>query len=322
MSSDAWGYDVPVAPYFALVDGPAVTSSAKARPPLGHLRQMIEQALADAGMASGRKGRRRRESPERRVDSDLLKAGVEPGDPALRPRRRLARSEAGSAGTDTLEITLAGLAVAVVARAALVLVALRRVDAGHINPLGERARNTRWVAGGLVPRGLDRGRTRHRRGRGRLGAALRAVTSPSSTVLGGLAVAVGAVGWPWTCTSAGSPRRPCTARSTRTGSPATAMGLRRRLRLQLGSRRHRRDHLDDLRRPASDCWRLADQRPRHRRRLRLVRALPILAVGHVEDPAQLRDMVGRVQGWSRAASLAVLVCLTLVVTSSALLLVF
>ena len=53
----------------------------------------------------------------------------------------------------------------------------------------------------------------------------------------------------------------------------------------------------------------------------LVRALPILAVRRVHDPAQLRDIVGRVQGWSRAASLAVLVCLVLVATSGALLVV-
>jgi len=102
MSSDAWeAYDVPVAPYFALVDGPSgdvIGEGAAAT--WDNLRQMIEQALADAGMASGRKGRRRRESPERRVDSDLLKAGVEPGDPRLyAPDAASPDPEAGSAGT-------------------------------------------------------------------------------------------------------------------------------------------------------------------------------------------------------------------------------
>jgi hypothetical protein len=102
MSSEAWeAYDVPVAPYFALVDGPSgdvIGEGAAAT--WDNLRQMIEQALDDAGMASGRKGRRRRESPERRVDGELLKAGIEPGDPRLyAPDAVPPSAEAGSQGT-------------------------------------------------------------------------------------------------------------------------------------------------------------------------------------------------------------------------------
>ena len=89
MSSDAWtDFDVPVAPYFAFVDGPtgAVIGEGAAST-WEHLRDMMEQALADAGFASGRRGRRRsRQTREDRVDSELLRAGLDPGDPSLYPR--------------------------------------------------------------------------------------------------------------------------------------------------------------------------------------------------------------------------------------------
>jgi hypothetical protein len=89
MSSDAWtDFDVPVAPYFALVDGPtgAVIGEGAAST-WEHLRTMMEQALADAGFAPGRRGRRRsRQSREDRVDSELLTAGLDPDDPSLYPR--------------------------------------------------------------------------------------------------------------------------------------------------------------------------------------------------------------------------------------------
>jgi hypothetical protein len=89
MSSDAWtDFDVPVAPYFAFVDGPtgAVIGEGAAST-WEHLRTMMEQALADAGFASGRHRRRRSaQTREDRVDSELLSAGLEPGDPSLYPR--------------------------------------------------------------------------------------------------------------------------------------------------------------------------------------------------------------------------------------------
>jgi hypothetical protein len=88
MSSDAWAaFDVPVAPYFAFVDGPtgAVIGEGAAST-WEHLRTMMEQALADAGFASGRARRRRsRQSREDRVDTELLGAGLDPGDPSLYP---------------------------------------------------------------------------------------------------------------------------------------------------------------------------------------------------------------------------------------------
>ena len=102
MSSDAWdAYDVPVAPYFALVDGPSgAVIGEGAAATWDNLRQMLEQALADAGMATGRRARRRRESPERRVDRELLKAGIEPGDPRLYAPDAVAPDpEAGPAAT-------------------------------------------------------------------------------------------------------------------------------------------------------------------------------------------------------------------------------
>jgi hypothetical protein len=90
MSSEAWDiYDVPVAPYFAYVDGPtgAIVGEGAAMT-WEHLVGMMEQALADAGLST-RKGRRRRyddgRAREARADRDLLSAGIEPGDPSLYP---------------------------------------------------------------------------------------------------------------------------------------------------------------------------------------------------------------------------------------------
>jgi len=90
MSSAAWdAFDVPVAPYFAFVDGPsgAVVGEGAAGSWL-HLVGMMEQALADAGMSTKRKGRRRAENGrarEARADRDLLSAGIEPGHASLYP---------------------------------------------------------------------------------------------------------------------------------------------------------------------------------------------------------------------------------------------
>jgi len=195
-----------------------------------------------------------------------------------------------------------------------------------INPLGERARNTRWgrtvawylagsTAGGLAIGAVAGG----------LGAALRAVTSPSSTVLGGLAVAVGAVGLALDL-HVGGLTPPTVHRQVNQDWLARYRGwvYGGGFGFQLGlgvvtvvttSTIYVALALGLLAGSLTSGLAIGGV-------FGLVRALPILAVGHVEDPAQLRDMVGRVQGWSRAASLAVLVCLTLVVTSSALLLVF
>jgi hypothetical protein len=92
MSSAAWdAYDVPVAPYFAYVDGPSATVVGEgAAGTWDHLRDMLEQALADAGFDSrarrGRGARAGSRSRADRADAELLASGIEPGDPSLYPR--------------------------------------------------------------------------------------------------------------------------------------------------------------------------------------------------------------------------------------------
>lgn len=91
MSSEAWtAYDVPVAPYFAYVDGPSGEVVGEgAAPSWPHLVDMMEQALADAGISTRPHGSRRpridRRARERIADRDLLTAGIEPGHPSLYP---------------------------------------------------------------------------------------------------------------------------------------------------------------------------------------------------------------------------------------------
>jgi hypothetical protein len=90
MSSEAWtAYDVPVAPYFAYVDGgDGRIVGEGAAGSWDHLVGMMEQALSDAGIdtRAGRRGRRAggRERAEQ-IDRDLLSAGIEPGHPSLYP---------------------------------------------------------------------------------------------------------------------------------------------------------------------------------------------------------------------------------------------
>jgi hypothetical protein len=92
MSSAAWdAYDVPVAPYFAFVDGPSATVVGEgAAGSWDHLRDMLSQALADAGFDARARRERRAASGSRaradRADAELLAAGIEPGDPSLYPR--------------------------------------------------------------------------------------------------------------------------------------------------------------------------------------------------------------------------------------------
>jgi hypothetical protein len=92
MSSAAWdAYDVPVAPYFAFVDGPSATVVGEgAAGSWDHLRDMLSQALADAGFdARARRGGRAASGSRARADradAELLAAGIEPGDPSLYPR--------------------------------------------------------------------------------------------------------------------------------------------------------------------------------------------------------------------------------------------
>ena len=93
MSSAAWAaYDVPVAPFFVLVDGQSgeVIGEGAANE-WGQVQSLLHTALDDAGMLD-RKGNlkgARRGKPradllrEARADRDLLAAGIRPGDPSL-----------------------------------------------------------------------------------------------------------------------------------------------------------------------------------------------------------------------------------------------
>src|SRR5206468_3243279 len=77
MSSDAWdGYEVPVVPFFVLVDGPAgrIIGSGAAST-WQQASSLIGQAVADGGR-------------EDRVDAELLRAGIHPGHPSLHPEPR------------------------------------------------------------------------------------------------------------------------------------------------------------------------------------------------------------------------------------------
>ena len=49
----------------------------------------------------------------------------------------------------------------------------------------------------------------------------------------------------------------------------------------------------------------------------LVRALPVLAMSRADNPRRLRDALGRVHDWSGAATIAAIACLILVAATSA-----
>jgi hypothetical protein len=89
MSTQAWvDYEVPMSPYFILVDGPAgAVRGEGAASSWRQLTDLMGQALADTGRSS--KGTRRVPASaaerESRIDAELLAAGIRPGDPSLRP---------------------------------------------------------------------------------------------------------------------------------------------------------------------------------------------------------------------------------------------
>jgi hypothetical protein len=80
MSSEAWDdYDVPVAPYFVHVDGPAGEVRGEgAAQTWDQLVGLLERALADADAPAGDDG-------EARADRALMTAGILPGDARLYP---------------------------------------------------------------------------------------------------------------------------------------------------------------------------------------------------------------------------------------------
>lgn len=93
-SSQAWDdYHIPVAPYFALVDGRrGVVVGEGAAASWERVRDLIQRSLADAALdrtlPSGPGRVRRRDVLTgrvrgERIDQDLLDAGIEPGDPRL-----------------------------------------------------------------------------------------------------------------------------------------------------------------------------------------------------------------------------------------------
>jgi hypothetical protein len=93
MSSDAWrDYDVPVAPYFAYVEGGSggIVGEGAAMS-WSQLSGMMTQALDEAGLSrSGARGRGPRgetgHAREQRAERALRAAGIEPGDPSLYPK--------------------------------------------------------------------------------------------------------------------------------------------------------------------------------------------------------------------------------------------
>lgn len=85
MSTEAWdAYNVPVAPFFALVDGPSGKVVGEgAAPAFDELVDLLGRAAEDAG----RPGPRRRTGNQRQREADtdevLRAAGIAPGDPRL-----------------------------------------------------------------------------------------------------------------------------------------------------------------------------------------------------------------------------------------------
>lgn len=110
MSTAAWdAYEVPVAPFFALVDGPTGQVAGEgAAPTWDQLVDLLGRAVADrSGQQTGRPSGRqaaavaRRRWAEREADTDaaLLAAGITPGDPRLH-HDRTPDTPAVDAGSD------------------------------------------------------------------------------------------------------------------------------------------------------------------------------------------------------------------------------
>lgn len=88
MTSEAWdSYDVPVAPYFVLVDGPTGQVVGEgAGTSWQQVVDLLGKAEADAGAPAGRRPERMSgQDRAERVDRELRAAGIEPGDPSLHP---------------------------------------------------------------------------------------------------------------------------------------------------------------------------------------------------------------------------------------------
>jgi hypothetical protein len=91
LSTQAWiDYEVPGAPYVALIDGRAGRRIGEGlASTLDQVAGLIRRAVGDAGIAPAPAPRTHLDGPEREVDNDrtLLAAGIHPGDPSLYPPR-------------------------------------------------------------------------------------------------------------------------------------------------------------------------------------------------------------------------------------------
>ena len=90
MASDAWeAYEVPGSPYFVLVDGPTGQGRGEGTGiDWPQVRGLLTQVSDDEVFAADLEARRVRkpsadDARERRVDQELLAAGIGPGDPSL-----------------------------------------------------------------------------------------------------------------------------------------------------------------------------------------------------------------------------------------------
>jgi hypothetical protein len=86
-TNEAWlDYNVPASPYFILVDGGRVVGEGAAAT-WEQVVNLLRQAMADAGVERSSKATKapQRTGIEReaRIDEELRRAGVEPGDPSL-----------------------------------------------------------------------------------------------------------------------------------------------------------------------------------------------------------------------------------------------
>jgi hypothetical protein len=89
MSSQAWlDHEVPVSPYFLLVDGPTGRVIGEgAATSWRQVRDLMKQALDDMSHAAGAAPAALDDelTREGRADRELMAAGIYPGDPSLYP---------------------------------------------------------------------------------------------------------------------------------------------------------------------------------------------------------------------------------------------